>query len=46
MLEDLGRMRAALPEDRCVKLLESAARLSAGHVRRSLWKWRGRCTLG
>ena len=34
VLEDLGRMRAALPEDRCVKLLESAARLSAGHVRR------------
>ena len=34
VLEDLGRLRAALPEDRCVKLLESAARLSAGHVRR------------
>eukprot|EP00949_MAST-11_sp_MAST-11-sp1_P003683 g3683.t1 len=34
VLEDLGRLRAALPEDRCVKLLESAVRKSAGHVRR------------
>ena len=33
-MEDVSRVRKSLPEDTSLRLLESAMRLSAGHVRR------------